>query len=508
MENRFLSLIPDNTMPLQEKLEKYAECNVYPFHMPGHKRQDMGLEEPWRIDITELEGFDNLNHAEGILKEEQAHMARVFGADSSFYLVNGSTVGVITAIFAAVPRGGKILVSRNCHKSAYNAILLRELEAVYLYPRETESGLQGNIAPQDVEVALEMQPDINAVLVTSPTFDGVVSDIASISEIAHAHGIPLIVDEAHGAHLGFSEHFPQKALACGADLVIESTHKTLPSYTQTAALHVKGNRVSRDVVQKYLSIFQTTSPSYILMTGLSHCTRVMETQGKELMDQLYERLMKFYENTKDLKCLKVLQPEDTKNDPSVWKRDISKIIVFCGKAGITGQELFDRLAHEYAIQMEMAAGEYVNAICSPYDTQEGFDRLEEALKEMDREYASGDRQEITMEQKDEIRRLYLPREKRMKIYEAEESYKKTIPLKEADAKVSAEFVYLYPPGIPFLVPGEVIPEGFGETVMKLRDGGYSIQGLQDMSSETIRIIHEEREQAEAESAAPGEMALQ
>lgn len=490
MKNDFLSLISNDDMPLHEKLDVYADYNVYPFHMPGHKRQEMGLSHPERIDITEIEGFDNLNHAEGILKEEQAHMARVFGADKSFFLVNGSTVGVITAMFASVARGGKIIVSRNCHKSAYNGILLRELEAVYVYPRETISGIQGSIAPEDIEAALKANPDAGAVFITSPTFDGVVSDIEKISEIVHGYNIPLIVDEAHGAHFGFSDKFPKKAISLGADVVIESMHKTLPAYTQTAALHVKGDRVNPAEIQKYLSIFQTTSPSYILMSGLTQCTCIMEQHGKELMDTLYERLIKFYENTKDLKCLEVFQPEDTAPgaDPAILDRDISKILVFCRRAGISGKVLYERLSHDYGIQMEVAAGDYVNGLTSPMDTQEGFDRLEKALKELDEEYSARAKEPEVQAQKKEIHSLRKPHEKAAEIYEANETPKVTVSMKEAEGKVSGEFVYLYPPGIPFIVPGEVIPEGFAESVSSLKSSGYIVQGLEDMSAETIKIL--------------------
>lgn len=497
MDDELASLIWDDTLPLHEKLEKYSHSNIYPFHMPGHKRQDMGIVHPELVDITEIEGFDNLHHADGILKNEQEHMARVYGADHSFFLVNGSTAGILTAVLSAVPRGGKIVVSRNCHKSVFHAMLLRELEAVYLYPQETESGVQGSINPDDVEKALAENPDAQAVLITSPTFDGVVSDVETIAKIVHKYDLPFIVDEAHGAHFGFSDKFPKKALSLGADLVIESMHKMLPAYTQTAALHVMGDRVGCDVIKKYLSVFQTSSPSYILMAGLTRCTCILENEGPALMEAHHERLMNFYSKMQDLHCLKVLLPpaltESGVEPEGIWKRDISRILIFCQRAGINGQELFDRLLYEYDLHLEMASGDYVTALTSMMDTDEGFERLADALLEIDRGFVAEGRARESSKETEEIHRLYLPRDKEMDIYEANDQHKKTIPLEDADGEVSGEFVYLYPPGIPFLVPGEVIPDGFAESIARLKEAHYAVHGMADLKAETIYVLEKDAE---------------
>ena len=229
---------------LEQKLNELEQSDIYPFHMPGHKRAFLPFANPYAIDITEIEGFDNLHHATGILQEAQQKAADLYGAKKTYYLVNGSTCGLLAAISAAVPRGGKILVARNCHKAVYHAMYLRQLVPVYLYPEDTAYGIQGQVTPQMVRKQLEQTPDIRAVVITSPTYDGVVSDVQNIADIVHAYGIPLIVDEAHGAHFGFSPEFPENATRLGADAVIMSVHKTLPAFTQTALLHLCSDRIA------------------------------------------------------------------------------------------------------------------------------------------------------------------------------------------------------------------------------------------------------------------------
>ena len=229
---------------LEQKLNELEQSDIYPFHMPGHKRAFLPFANPYAIDITEIEGFDNLHHATGILQEAQQKAADLYGAKKTYYLVNGSTCGLLAAISAAVPRGEKILVARNCHKAVYHAMYLRQLVPVYLYPEDTAYGIQGQVTPQMVRKQLEQTPDIRAVVITSPTYDGVVSDIKNIADTVHAYGIPLIVDEAHGAHFGFSPEFPENATRLGADAVIMSVHKTLPAFTQTALLHLCSDRIA------------------------------------------------------------------------------------------------------------------------------------------------------------------------------------------------------------------------------------------------------------------------
>ncbi|MDO4345589.1 MAG: aminotransferase class V-fold PLP-dependent enzyme, partial [Eubacteriales bacterium] len=285
---------------LYRKLKEYSQSEAYPFHMPGHKRR-LGVPEGIReIDITEIDGFDNLHHAEGILKEAQQRAAKLYGAEETYYLVNGSTAGILAAISACVGQGGKLLMARNSHKAAYHAAEVRALKTVYLYPQRiggekdgglfSGAGLAGSISPADVRRALENDSKIEAVFLTSPTYDGIVSDIKEIAGIAHSFGVPLIVDEAHGAHFGFHPYFPESSVRLGADIVIHSLHKTLPSMTQTALLHQNGVLVKRERIQKYLDIYQTSSPSYVMMACMDGCIEMLRQQGDVLFEDFAERL--------------------------------------------------------------------------------------------------------------------------------------------------------------------------------------------------------------------------
>ena len=291
---------------LDHKLQAYADSDYYPFHMPGHKRTDkLEFPNPYSMDITEIEGFDNLHHPEGILKEAQMRASELFGSKASFYLINGSTSGILSAISAALPPRGALLMSRNSHKSAYHAAYLRELNTIYLMPAATEFGISGSISPASVEQALQENPGIGAVFITSPTYDGIVSDIQAIAGIAHSHNLPLIVDEAHGAHFMFSRKFPSPALRCGADIAIQSLHKTLPCLTQCALLHVNSKRIGLSLIKRFLDIYQTSSPSYLLMSSIEQCLRFLREESVSQMAEYTQILQAFYRKSENLRHLKV-----------------------------------------------------------------------------------------------------------------------------------------------------------------------------------------------------------
>lgn len=470
---------------LDLKLHDYGKKDIYPFHMPGHKRMDMGILHPEKIDITEIDGFDNLHHAEGIIDESQKRMAELFGADYSFFLVNGSTAGLLTAICTVAERGSRILIARNCHKAVYHGIFLQQLQAEYVYPEVTEFGIQGSISPEKVKEKLNLQPDTAAVLITSPTYDGVISDIGRISKIVHERGIPLIVDEAHGAHFGFSEGFPQKALAEGADLVIESLHKTLPSYTQTAVLHVKGNRVSYRRLREYLGIFQTSSPSYIFMAGMDRLSRLLIERKKELFETLEQYLEAFYKDMENLRCLEIFQGT---HHPGIFGKDPSKILISAAKVQINGICLADILLKKYYLQMEMASGHYVTALTSICDTKEGFSRLSQALMDLDEKFLADRNSDLSKTLTVSDCQLYRELPRAMEIYKAKESAEREIELNCGAGAVSAEYIYLYPPGIPLAVPGEVLTEELIRNIRILREEGFMVQGMDDKTGKRINIV--------------------
>ena len=507
---------------LLERLTEYAGSDAYPFHMPGHKRREIpdgipgGFPDPYGIDITEIDGFDNLHHAEGILKDAMDEAAAIYGADRSWYLVNGSTCGILSAVFATTENGGKILTARNCHKAVYHAICLNRLEAEYLYPEEiTEFGINGGIRAEDVRKALEKDAmrcagnsgnvrgkitKIQAVLITSPTYEGVVSDIRAIADAAHEYGIPLIVDEAHGAHLEYADQchsFPKSALEYGADIVIQSLHKTLPCFTQTAILHVKGKLVDQDRISRYLSMFQTSSPSYLFMAGMERCIRYMDGDGRNEMVRYEKRLEHFMERMEGLQVLEVLDREICGKYRTVAGWDPSKIVVSTMRAeDFHGEELAETLRRKYHLEMEMTAPEYVIAMTSLMDTEEGFERLGTALLEIDgalRHCVESEQQKEKGESK-EKERCETPEAteskvshpvRRTLICEAMDADTERTALQDTVGKVSAEFVYLYPPGIPIITPGEVFTDVIVEKIVAYKAAGLLVQGPADPDADVI-----------------------
>ena len=500
---------------LLERLTEYVGSDAYPFHMPGHKRREIpdgipgGFPDPYGIDITEIDGFDNLHHAEGILKDAMETAAAIYGADRSWYLVNGSTCGILSAVFAATENGGKILTARNCHKAVYHAICLNRLEAEYLYPEEiTEFRINGGIRAEDVRKALEKDAmrcagnsgdvrgkitKIQAVLITSPTYEGVVSDIRAIADAAHEYGIPLIVDEAHGAHLEYADQchsFPKSALEYGADIVIQSLHKTLPCFTQTAILHVKGKLVDQDRISRYLSMFQTSSPSYLFMAGMERCIRYMDGDGRNEMIRYEKRLERFMERMEGLQVLEVLDREICGKYRTVAGWDPSKIVVSTMRAeDFHGEELAETLRRKYHLEMEMTAPEYVIAMTSLMDMEEGFERLGTALLEIDgalrRRMESGRKEKAASETPEGLESKLSHPVRRMLICEAMDADTERTAFQDTVGKVSAEFVYLYPPGIPIIAPGEVFTDAIVEKIMAYKAAGLLVQGPADPDADVI-----------------------
>ena len=487
-----------------DKLKNYSDSDYYAFHMPGHKRNLdlMDGTSPYRIDITEIDGFDDLHHAEGILKEAQERAAEVYHADETHFLVNGSTVGILSAILGTTEKGDSILVARNCHKSVYHAIYLNELDPVYLYPKfDTELGLSTEIDAADVQKALEEHPGIRAVMIVSPTYDGVVSDIEKIAEIVHEAGCLLIVDEAHGAHFGFDPYFPKSANMYGADLVINSLHKTLPALTQTALLHVNGERVNRRKVKRYLDMLQTSSPSYILMASIDACIHLLEQtqmQKCSIFKEYAAHIDNLREELKKLKYLKIIRTENTD------RYDRSKFVISVKHAPISSHELYERLLRDYHLQMEMLAGTYVLAMTTVGDTQEGLDRLRDALlaidAELDAKLKSGSGQEQKpMQMTDTDLPLSGRQPSLEKVWTIAEAVKcrdvvpsrkgkiETCGFADSAGHISLEYAYLYPPGSPLIVPGERIAQEAVEILCWYQEHDFSIEGLQSEDSIEVWI---------------------
>lgn len=473
---------------LYDKLIKYREEDIYPMHMPGHKRnlELMDMVNPYAIDITEIDGFDNLHDAEEILLDNMEEAAQLYHAEHTHYLINGSTSGLLVSIAACTKKGDTVLVARNCHKAVYHAIFLNELVPIYLYPEvDDDYGIHKGITPEQVKKELEENPDIKMVLLTSPTYEGIVSDIREIASVVHSYNIPLIVDEAHGAHLGFSKDFPENSVTCGADLVIHSVHKTLPAFTQTALLHSNGSLVDYDKIKMYLQIYQTSSPSYVLMSGISNCIRIIKEQGRQLFEEYYRNLRGFYLASNKLKHIEVYQPIKLQEEKRPFAFDPSKILIFTHHSSINGIELYEMLLNRYRIQCEMVSKNYVLAMTSLADTKEGFNRLLEALLDIDRN--------ISRENKQEQTTLFYVTDLRLALtpYEAYNLRKESIIIDESIGNIAAEYIYLYPPGIPLVVPGEEITKEIISRIKEYKKAGLHIKGMKDHDNETILVVGEE-----------------
>lgn len=488
---------------LLTNLEKLRDSDMYPCHMPGHKRMGNSL---FGLDITEIDEFDNLYHATGILKEAKVRAAKLYKTKESYYLVNGSTCGILIAIFSAFMPGDTIIVARNCHKAVYHAIEIRGLRPIFIYPEtDGEYDISVGIKTEQVKEILEQnQGQIKGMILTSPTYEGIVSEIGEIADLIHIEGGILIVDEAHGAHFGFDDRFPESAVKQGADLVIQSLHKTLPSMTQTALLHRVTDRVDRMRVNKYLSTFQTTSPSYIFMATMDDCIRTLSEKKESLFLEFYKKLTSFYNKCRELKCVHVRNHLTKYTDPG-------KIVIKAD--GMSGKELYHYLREEYHLQPEMCSGNYALAIMTISDTKEGFERLIQALRNLDdilKERADAGFNQVLSNSDDmseeradvgfnrerntesDLSRLLKHRPER-KYYpdEVENCDAQLLTLEEAEGRISKDYIYLYPPGIPFLIPGEVLDDKLMDGLLKLNENGYKLTGMSDESCDKILVLKQD-----------------
>lgn len=464
---------------LQERLGAYAAAGALPFHMPGHKRNMAAA--PFLaplgggLDITEIDGFDDLHHARGVLREEMDRAAALWGAERTFFLVNGSSCGLLAAIYALGMKGGEAVVARNCHKSVYHGLELCGLAPKWLRPDWCAPlGLWGSAAPAAVEEALAETPGARFVLLTSPTYDGVLSDIAAIADLCHRRGVPLIVDEAHGAHLGFPG-FPDGAVKLGADIVVQSAHKVLPSLTQTALLHT-GGLVDAAGVERALNVFESSSPSYVLLSALSGCVRWLERQAA--LAPWQAGLAAFDRETAGLAHLYIPNHgrELGRAYPGVFGWDPSKLVIF----GWNGFALMDALRERFQIELEMAQPHCALALTGAGDDPSRLTRLARALCALDGQGAV-DRPPIPGPPPDFPPARLAPRQALASGWEA-------LPPGQAAGRICAQYLWAYPPGIPLAVPGEELTPSLLEQLAALAAGGAELRGAPAGPAGAVRVV--------------------
>lgn len=450
-------------------LTDYIKKDTVSFHMPGHKGSRLYrrfgyhefLDHFVDCDITEIAGADNLFQTEGVIKGVQDHYAKLYDCKKSYILINGSSGGNIAAILASVSRGKQLIMARNCHKSVFNALTLGGIRPVYVYPETIEEyGISGAVSPESVERLIIENPDAEAVLITSPNYYGVCSDVRAIAEIAHRYGKVLIVDEAHGAHLHFSDALPPSAIQSGADLVINSTHKTLASFTQSAVLHYNTDLVDQTILEDKLQCIQSTSPSYILMASLDICAQILEDHRRELMEEWTGNLTEFYERIERIPGVRTMG--------KMKGLDWTKINLGMGELGITGAQLDKILMEDYDIYIELFTGDWIMAMSGIGNTKNDYDRLAAALEDISKNKAN------TGATSRKSTSLIPPKQAVMFEIPA---VKKTVKLADSAGMICGSSIIPYPPGIPLICPGERIEADAIAYVQALRSMGEKVIGV-------------------------------
>ncbi len=478
-----------NRAPLYEALEKHRLDRVVHFDVPGHKggrgnkelTQFLG-ERCLKVDVNSMKSLDNLNHPVSVIKEAQDLAAEAFGAKSCFFMVNGTTSAVQAMIMTACKAGDKIIMPRNVHRSAINALVICGAIPVYVNPGINKRlGIALGMSIADIEKAVRENPDAKAILVNNPTYYGICSDLKRIVEIAHKHNMLVLVDEAHGTHFYFGENLPISAMKAGADMAAVSVHKTGGSLTQSSIL-LCGENVNSDYVRQIISLTQTTSASYLLLASLDLARKNLSLNGIEIFRKTVELTEYARSEINKLGGYYAFSTEIIDND-AIYDFDITKLSINTRDIGLAGIEVYDILREEYGIQVEFGDLGNILAIVSAGDRAMEIERLVSALYEIKRIY-SKDPTGMYVHNYIEPEVVYTPQE-------AFYSRKKALPIKESQEMISGEFVMAYPPGIPILAPGERITEEIVNYIHYAKEKGILLMGTEDMNVDNINVVEGE-----------------
>ena len=488
--------------PLWEMLQASAQKSRAAFHTPGHK-QGQGIASElknglgatvFQFDLPELPELDNLFTPTGVIQQAQALAAEAFGAEQTWFLANGSTCGVEAAVLATCNPGEKLILPRNAHQSAIAALILSGAIPIFIEPEyDADWEIAHCITPASLKLALEQHPDAKAVLIVSPTYYGVCGDIQTIAQITHQHHISLLVDEAHGSHFAFHPNFPTPALKAGADLAIQSIHKTLPALTQAAMLHVQGMQIDRDRLNRALQLVQSTSPNYLLLASLDVARRQMATEGKALMAQTLALADQARTHLSQIPGLVVLQPEQAGITSGFWAIDRTRLTVDVTALGLTGFEADEIFHQTLGVTAELPTLRHLTFIISLGNTTEDIDRLVHAFRTLAKEYGL---QNGKPARKPPTFYTKLQNSSRSKIHtpspltprQAFFSPSCSVSFAEAIDQVSAELVCPYPPGIPVLFPGEVITIEAARYLQEVVAAGGMITGCTDTTLQKSNVV--------------------
>lgn len=462
-----------------EELNNIVDNKLISFHVPGHKLGKIYdklnytniLNKIYSMDTTEIPGTDNLHSPEGIIKESQERASEVFKSDETYFLINGSTCGIQAAIMALCPPKSKIIANRDCHQSVINACILGDIDPVYINSEvDKDTNILKGINIDDAIKAIDSNLDAKAIILTYPTYYGMTYDLKRVCDYAHSKDIAVIVDEAHGAHLGLSEELPKTALEQGADIVIQSTHKTLPSFTQSSMIHIQGDRVNKEQLVSILKIIESSSPSYMLMASLEIAVDIYNKYGTKLMNELLNNIDKLKNSFKENKSIEFYNTDDK-----------TKIFISTINMGLIGYELETILREEYNIQVELSNYYGSLLICTIGNDNDDFKSLETALNEISEKYRTNKN----------IEKIEYPNNipvKKLTPREAFYKEKKSVKIYESVGKICGEYIIPYPPGISLTSPGEIITKEIIDYILFCKEKGMNVSGLKDSNLGQIQII--------------------
>ena len=478
-----------NRAPIYEALEQFRKNKVVPFDVPGHKRgrgnpelvQLLG-KQCVELDVNSMKPLDNLCHPISVIKEAEELAAEAFGASHAFLMVGGTTSAVQSMVLTACKKGEKIILPRNVHRSVINALVVNGATPIYVNPDvDKKLGIALGMKISQVEKAMEDNPDAVAILVNNPTYYGICSNLKKIVEIAHAHNMLVLVDEAHGTHFYFGENMPITAMAAGADMASVSMHKSGGSLTQSSFL-LTGPNVSAGYVRQVINLTQTTSASYLLLASLDISRRNLALRGKEAFEEV-EKIAAYARNEINKIDGYYAYGEELINGDSIYDFDTTKLTVYTLDIGLAGIEVYDKLRDEYDIQLELGDIGNILAYISIGDRMRETERLVSALYDIRRRYKK-DRTGLFDHEYINPSVVMTPQE----AFYAEKE--EMIPIRETNGRICTEFVMCYPPGIPILAPGERITQEIIDYIVYAKEKGCSMKGPEDEPIERLNVIRE------------------
>lgn len=482
-----MNILLQQKAPIHEALQRHKLNRVVPFDVPGHKGgrgnkelTDFLGEKCLKLDVNSMKPLDNLTHPVSIIKEAEEIAADAFGAKAAFFIVNGTTASVQGMVMSVCKAGDKIIMPRNVHRSAINALVVCGAVPVYVNPGVNKNlGIPLGMSVTDVEKAIKENPDAKAILVNNPTYYGICSNLREIVRVAHKHNIKVLVDEAHGTHFYFGENMPVSAMAAGADMAAVSMHKTGGSLTQSSFL-LCGEGVNPDYVRQIINLTQTTSGSYLLMVSLDIARKNLSLNGKEIFKKTVELARYARGEINKLGGYYAFAEEIIDGD-TTYDFDPTKLSVHTRKVGLAGVEVYDLLRDEYGIQVEFGDISNFLAIVSAGDREFEIERLIASLSEIKRLYGKDDISGM-------LDHEYINPDVAMIPQKAFYSIKKSLSIQGSIGEICGEFVMCYPPGIPILAPGERITEEVIQYIQYAKAKGSFLTGTEDLNVENINVV--------------------